>query len=94
MKVKFDISEVESRLVNQIILRAGVAPQHRMKLELDIIACHCNGTPLALELLAAAPPADFLHDIQGIQKHINRTTGKLDPVFEPRFAMANHRKAA
>jgi hypothetical protein len=58
----------------------------KFKLVMDLDATHCNGTPLKLEELLKADDANFMHDIAGIQSHIDRTTGKLTNCFLPRFA--------
>ncbi len=56
---------------------------------LDISKAH-KDCPLALELLFAARDADFAHDVFGIRRHINRTTGKLEGCFMPRYAAVYH----
>ena len=38
------------------------------------------------EGLLKAPLVDFYHDLSGIQRHLNRKTGKLENCFLPRFA--------
>lgn len=61
-------------------------PIDRMSLEMDLAACHSNGTPLDLEKLLAAPNFDFSHDVSGIRQHIDRRTGMLTGCFLPRCA--------
>lgn len=92
MKIKFETTDWETRIIDRIIERACVAKNERMSLEMDLRACHCNGAPLELDKLLSAEALDFWHDIRGIQKHINRVTGKLGD-FEPRCAL-KQRKAA
>jgi hypothetical protein len=58
----------------------------KCKTVMDIDACHCNGTPLKLQELLDADDANFAHDVFGITRHIDRTTGKLTNCFLPRFA--------
>ena len=53
---------------------------------MDIIATHISGCPLDLAKLLKADNSNFLHDICGINKHIDRATGKLQDCFAPRFA--------
>jgi hypothetical protein len=53
---------------------------------MDLQACHTNGCPLRLNDLLAAEACDFLHDICGINHHINRENGKLEDCFSPRFS--------
>jgi hypothetical protein len=66
----------------------------RLALRMDLTACHLNGTPLRLQDLHDASDFALAHDLQGIERHIDRTTGKLtdpyrasrDGLFVPRFA--------
>lgn len=45
-----------------------------------------NKFDLRLEELLNADDEDFIHDIQGIQNHIDREKEKWAGIFEPRFA--------
>ncbi len=54
--------------------------------EMDITACHLNGTKLDLDRLLAFGDFDFVHDVFGIARHLDRTTGKLQNHFWPRCA--------
>lgn len=88
--IKFETNSIEAAWINLIVERAlsqlSIPRHKRLGLEMDITACHLNGTRLNLVALANAEPADFSHDIAGIQFHINRETGKLDNCFTPRYA--------
>lgn len=53
---------------------------------MDIDACHSNGCSLQLDKLLNADDANFAHDVFGIRRFIDRTTGKLDGCFLPRSA--------
>lgn len=53
---------------------------------MDLCACIEGGCPLRLEELLQADKMDFLHDIAGIRKNLNRNTYKLENCFYPRFA--------
>lgn len=55
-------------------------------MELDLTAVHVNGCPLRLAELRDAKVPHFNHDIIGIVNNLNRTTGKLENDFRPRFA--------
>lgn len=57
-----------------------------MDIEMDITAAHANGCLLDLDRLLAFPDFDFAHDVFGIRRHINRSTGALDDCFVPRCA--------
>ena len=61
--------------------------QLEMEIEMDVTAVHCNGCPLDLEKLLAFDAFNFAHDINGIRRHLNRQTGKLEDFFLPRCAM-------
>lgn len=49
-------------------------------------ACHCNGCPLRLSDMEQASEFDLIHDVTGINAHLNHDTGKLERCFLPRFA--------
>ena len=53
---------------------------------MDIVATHANGCPLDLAQLAIADDYTFMHDVQGIHRHIDRETGQLTDCFVPRTA--------
>ncbi len=57
-----------------------------MEMDMDITACHSNGCPLKLDDLLIADDSNFLHDVFGIRRHIDRKTGQLGGCFLPRFA--------
>jgi hypothetical protein len=86
----FDVSKQDSDLITKIVLRAistlRVENDDRLMLAMDLTACHANGCPLKLQELLDAPKFDFAHDIHGIQRHIDRTTGELKDCFCPRTA--------
>jgi hypothetical protein len=52
---------------------------------MDLTAVHANGTPLDLARLAQADAGNFAHDIIGIARHLDRTTGQLRDCFVPRY---------
>jgi len=54
--------------------------------EMDLTACHANGNPLKLRELLAADDLNFIHDVFGIRRHLDRQTGQLNNCFSPRFA--------
>lgn len=53
---------------------------------MDINAAHSNGCPLDLARLLAADDFNFIHDVAGIARHLDRNSGKLTGHFLPRFA--------
>lgn len=92
MTVKFNATKTEFELIKKIAARASVSYAKAGvdldvgSLLMDLEATHSNGCPLDLVKFLAFPPFDFVHDISGITKHINRETGKLDGYFLPRCA--------
>lgn len=93
---KFSASKFERALIQQIAKRAIKhikANKLRLKYdqrdaEMDLEACHCNGTPLDLNKLLAAPDDTFGHDTLGIRRFLDRRTGKIPShEFCPRCAM-------
>lgn len=81
----------ETDLIDKIADRVMADPDlspyaDKMTAMIELILTHCNGTPLALEALLTAGPANFWHDIAGIASHLDRKTGKLTRGFKPRHA--------
>jgi hypothetical protein len=67
--------------------RAGAVGKYPLiDADMDICATHLNGCPLKLEELLAADDMNFAHDVFGIRRHIDRTTGELQDCFVPRYA--------
>lgn len=89
--VKFNASKYELHVILEICQRAGkhFTPEEydRTTMIMDIEACHSNGCELDLGRLLSAPDYDFIHDIAGIRRHIDRTTGQLTDCFVPRTAL-------
>lgn len=90
----------ERRVIRQIAKRAigeiqafSAAGRSELDIEIDLRACHANGCMLRLEHLLAASPLDFAHDVGGIVRCINRSTGRC-PTFSPRYARPIGRKHA
>lgn len=91
-QVNFSASKEDAEIITKIMQRAAEMLEStgrrvdRLSLHMDITATHLNGTPLRLAELLDAPGFDFMHDVSGIMRHIDRTTGKLTGCFLPRFA--------
>lgn len=89
MKFNFDIGKESEPAVEAIVNRAallGLAKEGRQALWADLAVVHNHGCPLAFYRLADFDSVDFIHDIEGIQRHLNRQTGKLEDYFLPRCA--------
>ena len=84
-EVSFDVTSTELRLIRKIIDRAQVTgAEGRTSLCMDLSACHANGNPLDFKKLLEADNFNFLHDVYGIVKNMDRSTGKLRNCFVPR----------
>lgn len=101
--VSFRTNELDRILIRSIVARAmrdkelaavldcrdeGDA-EVRQTLTMDLTACHANGCPINLVRLLDADDVTFGHDITGIQRHIDRRTGKLRRAFGPRMMMTD-----
>ena len=95
-KVRFDVPEKEKRFVLEIAKRAKELLERQpgkkvdeVSVAMDIAATHMNGCPLRLEDVANADDFNFVHDVVGINNHIDRKTEMLDHRFLPRFALGD-----
>ena len=88
--INWDLKAKDFKLIVQIAERVERDipnyPDDRRTLIMDLNACHSNGCPLQLSELLTADSFDFTHDIYGIRRHIDRTTGELQDCFVPRYA--------
>lgn len=93
--ISFKASKQEYHLIGKIAKRASklassfAVDYSVATANMDISACHANGNPLDLEALLAADDGNFGHDVFGIRRHINRSTGELGDCFVPRFSARN-----
>ena len=95
--ISFNTTDDDARLIFAIAKRAkSLCAKPRqfdsLAFVMDVTACHANGCPLKLAEWLAADDFNFLHDAAGIQRHIDRTTGKLGDCFWPRFAVKEETK--
>lgn len=88
--ISFEVKRKSDReMIERIVGRAGMMfgkDYKALDIDMDITATHCNGMPLRLADLLLADDFNFAHDLLGIRKHLNRTTGELENCFVPRFA--------
>lgn len=92
-RISFDVSCSDAGIIKAISERAvEVAFKYRpdsefdfMSCQMDITATHANGNPLRLLDLLEADDFNFGHDVFGIERHLDRNTGKLMHGFSPRF---------
>lgn len=92
-EIDFNVTITERWLIREIVKRAvklagGPRKCDQLALTMDITAVHCNGNALRLEEMLRADDFNFLHDIVGIRECLNRTTGKFERNFSPRFTSA------
>jgi hypothetical protein len=80
------LDQIVSRFQTDYQSRTGVPPADPLSVNMDLTVTHLNGTPLDLDKLLASDNFNFLHDVMGIIRHLNRTTGKLKDHFLPRCA--------
>lgn len=92
-EVKFSASLAEHAMIGEIVKRAHrifpeifSAGRDGLDLRMDLDATHSNGCPLDLQKLLDAPEFDFIHDLGGIVRHLDRETGALKDHFWPRCA--------
>lgn len=91
--VSFDVSEEDAELCRRIadravtLARRTMLPLNLTDVLMDVEATHANGCKLRLAELLAADDFNFSHDVFGIKRHLDRTTGKLTGFFVPRFAI-------
>jgi hypothetical protein len=89
------ISKIADRFINHtynnLMLQNNQLPYQLDKMALSWhwilsmdLECAFNDVGLDLQRLLDAPMEDFIHDIGGILRNINRTTGKIDNCFLPR----------
>lgn len=91
----FDVSDADRILIQRIGFLARPHYRHwgvkypMLSARMDITACHANGCPLHLAAMlqgAKDNSFDFIHDLSGIYRNLNRDTGKLSNCFLPRFS--------
>jgi hypothetical protein len=86
---QFAASRYEMGIITKIVKRARkMDPDYSaMDATMDIEATHCSRNPLDLGKLLAADDFNFAHDVFGIRRHIDRTTGRLTRFFSPRCSL-------
>lgn len=97
--ISFATSRKDFDLISKIIRRAITLTRHYDPhfdpqketsiggIRMDITAVHCNGCPLDLQKLLDFDNFNFLHDVGGILRNLNRATCELENSFLPRSAM-------
>lgn len=77
-------AKVADRASAQIVKASG----GRVSFIMDLMAADgVNGNPpIDFDRLLAADEFNFIHDVCGITRHLDRETGKLTGCFLPRFS--------
>jgi hypothetical protein len=84
-----EFARVDKATMDRLYKRAcGLAGRlDRMAFEMDIAAAGANGNPpFDFHRLASADDVTFAHDVFGILRHMDRSTGRLAGHFTPRTA--------
>lgn len=92
--ISFAVSDSDAKLIERIAWRAAGLAANRpavfarssLDYQMDITATHVNGCPLDLQRMLDADDFNFAHDVFGIERHLDRSTGQLLDCFLPRFA--------
>lgn len=71
------------RIIDRLDRINGGHRVDRIGFSMDIDACHMV-CPLDLVKLEGFDDANLLHDVLGINRHLNRETGELEDCFLPR----------
>lgn len=80
-----EVNAVQS-IVNRYCRSVGMVGADKLDLYMDLHAANAD-VGLDFAKLETAPDADFFHDVSGIRRHMDRTTGKLGDCFLPRCAL-------
>jgi hypothetical protein len=92
MSIDWTVTSEEMELICKILSRAKEKSIKEdfdfdwMSSSMDLSATNANGCPMDFKAMLEADDFNFFHDFHGIQRHINRRTGKLENFFLPRFA--------
>lgn len=93
MRDLFTATDEERAIIERIAKRAialyhiyGNTDVDEQNIQMDLEACHCNGCPLRLADIEQADDFDLMHDVTGINIHLNHDAGKLEGWFLPRLA--------
>ncbi len=89
MTIKFTASLKDYMTIMEISHRAVAAGLYKSRIDcqMDIECTHSNGRPIRLNELRHADDPDFIHDVDGIRRHLCRETGALLNGFMPRYAV-------
>ena len=76
--------ETIGKIVNRAV---AINPAYnKTTVMMDLLVLYDTGVKMRWKELLNAPVFDFMHDINGINQHLNRRTYKLEDGFWPRYA--------
>lgn len=90
---KFTRNPVQAELIRKCAARAAALYANaggtccKLGIEMDLSAANASGCPMNFDKLLGFSDASFMHDVYGIQSHINRNNGRLTASFLPRCAI-------
>jgi hypothetical protein len=86
MKPRVHVTAAELAVIDAIVNRARVhfPDREERDVKMDVLATHLT-KPLRLNELLDADDTNFVHDIVGIERHLDRQTFTLRGGFSPRF---------
>ena len=70
----------------QACAEAGLTPDARLKTRMDLEHVEVLYPKYRWEEMLNSPASEFNHDIFGIKRNLNRSTGKMEDQFHPRYA--------
>jgi hypothetical protein len=96
MQVSFDVSTDDASGINRVIEKAirlkMIKSTERMHYEMNLCATVAQGCQIDFARMLDNDERDnfdFAHDLFGIDRHLDRSTGRLLGCFVPRFAISN-----
>lgn len=87
--INWKVNDKDDKLIKAIakrVMRVSNLDWDMTHIIMDLTACHLNGCPLDLEAMKNGSDFDLMHDVLGINHHLNRDNGTLENCFLPRFA--------
>ena len=76
--------ETIGKIVNRAV---AINPAYnKTTVMMDLLVLYDTGVEMRWKDFLNAPVFDFMHDINGINQHLNRRTYKLEDGFWPRYA--------
>lgn len=95
-EVNFELNDEEQECKNIIMDRVmkiasgsdvmGVVRDRMMQIGMSLAACHNHACKLDLKLLASTEDHHLIHDVLGIDRHLDKEALELKNAFHPRCA--------